>query len=453
MAEGPTTFRDHFLSIFQSAAADVASQIQSRKDGPPGAAPGLETADAINASAAQAAQRYLDRRNGGADGPPGGLGASLKSCADLGLRFLEAKLKNDHAALAAIEGEFRAGSCDPAWATTISEYAGYFGPDGQRGQIPYIAPSQAGEGVIEIRAGAKIALVADWGTGADPAIKILKQIAGLSPDIFIHLGDIYYSGTPKECAANFTQPLNAALGDDRAALPAYVLSGNHDMYCGGVGFYETIAALNPGPLKQSASYFCLRSSDGSWQLLAMDTGLHDYSPFSVSSAVTWLEKSEIEWLRRRVDEFEGRTILLSHHQLFSAFSPIGPADQTGARSATNPNLAAVLEQLNGDGKVAAWFWGHEHNLCVYEKFANLDRGRCIGHGAVPVFADEKIYEPVEGLDLVPKLVKETELRPGDTVWPHGFAFLELGTEGTPARVDYYQDIGGKPSLVHREEIS
>ena len=36
------------------------------------------------------------------------------------------------ALIARVEREFTAGACDPAWATTISEYLKYFGPGGQR---------------------------------------------------------------------------------------------------------------------------------------------------------------------------------------------------------------------------------------------------------------------------------------------------------------------------------
>ena len=38
-----------------------------------------------------------------------------------------------------------------------------------------------------------------------------------------------------------------------------------------------------------------------------------------------------------------------------------------------------------NGSIAAWFWGHEHSLGIYEPYAGLDKGRCIGCGAIPVF--------------------------------------------------------------------
>jgi len=38
---------------------------------------------------------------------------------------------------------------------------------------------------------AKVALIADFGTGQRAAINILEQIARKNPDVVIHLGDIY----------------------------------------------------------------------------------------------------------------------------------------------------------------------------------------------------------------------------------------------------------------------
>ena len=102
----------------------------------------------------------------------------------------------------------------------------------------------------------------------------------------------YYSGTPSECRTNFLDPIEALLRKDKA-LPMYSLSGNHDMYCGGVGFYSLIAELNPAPMTQPASFFCLQSADQKWQLLAMDTGLHDDNPITVADALTYLEDDEL----------------------------------------------------------------------------------------------------------------------------------------------------------------
>jgi hypothetical protein len=149
-----------------------------------------------------------------------------------------------------------------------------------------------------------VALIADWGTGATPAISVMKQV-------IIHLGDVYYSGTPKEYQKNFLDPIDAAFDGERP--PVYILSGNHDMYCGGIGFYSALGELNAEPYKQNASFFCLRTRQPEWQLLAMDTGLNDFKPLDLQDSVISVREDEVEWLLRRIEEFSGRTILLFRH--------------------------------------------------------------------------------------------------------------------------------------------
>lgn len=460
MAKDIQTFRDHFLSIYQSAISDVARRVDAEGIRSP------RTRSAIRRSAssllpgyaAEIARREYAQKRGEA-APPHQAGRAeraltrgdaARTCAELALRYMKARLTSDANAIAEINGEFKASTCDPAWAKTIEEYLQFFGADGSRKEIPYIRASAVGPRTVEIKANARVALVGDWGTGAQPAVKVLKHIARWKPDALIHLGDIYYSGTPAECASNFTSFVESILRSGNPDLGAYTLAGNHDMYCGGVGYYELIQHLNPEALKQPASFFCLRSADEKWQLLAMDTGLHDYNPLGVDEAVTFIENDELEWHCARLKEFPGRTILLSHHQLFSAFSPIGKIDQNGHRSAVNPHLLKAFSSMTTFGRISAWFWGHEHTLSIYNPFAGLQRGRCLGHGAVPVSILDKIYDPVPGLDKIPTIVANTQLQQQGSVYAHGYAVLAFDTDACSA--EYYQDIDGKAALIHSEII-
>ncbi len=170
----------------------------------------------------------------------------------------------------------------------------------------------------------------------------------------------------------------------------------------------------------------------------------------VEDAVTHLEDDEVDWHCERIREFEGRTILLSHHQPFSAFSVIGKRDEKGRLSPTNPDLIKALYAFQAEGRIAAWFWGHEHTFTIYKPFANLDRGRCIGHGAVPVSVKDDIYMPLHGLTSEPEIVPGTKLGQQGSVWMHGYAMLKIGPNGVVAH--YYQDMGGKPNLVYSETI-
>jgi hypothetical protein len=464
MAEDFETFRDHFLSLYQSAVTAVARRLDAvpapaSRGGVVGRT-GLQRSaiSVLPLVAAEIALREYSQRRGLARPPDAhdfeeralSKGDMARVCAELAFRYLKAKVSGDTRATAEINDEFKTSVCDPAWATTIDEYLRYFGPSGTRQDIPYIRAASVGASTIEIPARARLALVGDWGTGADAAIQVLGQIRAMNPDVFIHLGDIYYSGTPQECESAFTSLINAVLRSENRDLPVFTLSGNHDMYCGGVGYYELIQTLNRPPVTQPASFFCLRSADEKWQFLAMDSGLHDYSPLSVEDAVTHLEDDELEWHCARIREFGGRTILLSHHQPFSAFSAIGKPDEKGCLAPTNPHLIKALNAFQVNGRIAAWFWGHEHTLTIYKPFAGLTHGRCIGHGAVPVSVRDDIYKPLPGLTSVPEIIPDTMLRQQGGVWAHGYAMLNLGPDAVAAR--YYQDVDGKPDLIYSETI-
>src|SRR4051812_13910379 len=118
----------------------------------------------------------------------------------------------------------------------------------------------------------------------DDAKALLKElIARHKPDVIIHLGDIYYSGTPEECYLNFSKIFDEVFSERLGAgnrIPVYTIPGNHDYYAFGYGYYEMVTALNAydKDTVQPASYFSLQTEDGYWQLLGMDTGFYDANP-------------------------------------------------------------------------------------------------------------------------------------------------------------------------------
>ncbi|MGB3045793.1 MAG: metallophosphoesterase [Xanthobacteraceae bacterium] len=458
MPDSFKTFRDPLLSIYQSAVSEVAKKIDSQKKGAPKSRLGVQRSmvSVLPDVAADIAEREYDLLTGGDTSASGGALTArelskvgiAKVCAEWALRYLRAQARRDEQALGQLKSEFTAGTCDPAWLSTFEAYGRYF-EGGKRKAIPYVRAATVGPKTIEIKANARIALMGDWGTGALPAIEVLRCIAGEHADVVIHLGDIYYSGTPEECRTNFLDPINAILRKDRA-LPVYSLSGNHDMYCGGVGFYDLITKLNHTPMTQPASFFCLRSADERWQLLAMDTGLHDDNPATVAGALTYVEEDELAWHCDRISEFNGRTILLSHHQLFSAFSPIGAAGNEGKQSAINPLLLKAFQQMMAIKPIAAWFWGHEHTLSIYEPFAGLERGRCLGHGAVPVSVIDEIYKPLSDLSAAPVLIEQSRLATQGGVYNHGYALLSL--ESDICRAKYYQTTAKGRELMYQESF-
>jgi len=58
-------------------------------------------------------------------------------------------------------------------------------------------------------------VIADWGTGLDDAKWLLSEVMKKNPDVLLHLGDVYYSGTADEFRGNFLDPITRS----RRAFP------------------------------------------------------------------------------------------------------------------------------------------------------------------------------------------------------------------------------------------
>ena len=401
----PTPFptaRNALLSVFQSAAAAVARHETGGTD---------VTGHPLPAAAAHIAAARRDPER--AYGPPSSAVPSM-TCAGLGLELLEAMAAGDAERARALHDRLSFSQCDPRWSETLVAYAGTLGLGGQPRPVPYIRHQSAGDFVVQAPAIAmRIALISDWGTGTREACKVAALLAAQRPDAVIHLGDIYFSGTAAECERHFLAPLRAVLPDARL----FTLCGNHDVYSGGAGYYGLLRQIG-----QPASYFCFRSPDDSWQVLGADTGLHDRNPFGEHASLTRLDEQEEAWHSDKLYRFPGRTILLSHHQPFSAFAQIGPQAE---RSPVNPWLMASHGRLSQAGRIDAWFWGHEHRLKLYAPYRGVAAGRNIGYGAIPVEAVPGPETPLPGLADPPPVLTEVPLDLVEGAYTHGFVLLDM----------------------------
>ncbi len=401
--------RNPLLSLFQSAAHAVA-----RHDPASGA-------DPANHPLAQSAAHIaaLRRDPTRAYSPPNGVPAASLTCAGLGLELLEAIATGNAPRRQALQDRLSFSQCDPLWAQTLVAYAGNFGLDGKPKPIPYIRYANLADFTLTApQPTLRIALLSDWGTGTSEARHVAALLAQQQPDIVIHLGDIYFSGTASECTAHFLQPLRAVLPGQRL----FTLCGNHDVYSGGAGYYHLLQQIG-----QPASYFCLRSPDRSWQILAGDTGLNDRDPYDEAAALTRIDPAEEAWHQDKLTGFTGKTIFLTHHQPFSAFAQIGPLAQ---HNPVNPNLMATYARLSQAGPMAAWFWGHEHRLRLYQPYRGVPVGRNIGYGAIPVEALPGPETPLPGLTDPPLVRTDGNLDVVEGAYTHGFALLDL----TPERI-------------------
>lgn len=205
----------------------------------------------------------------------------------------------------------------------------------------------------------RIAVLGDWGTNLYGAPVCAQSIAR-DPGAFamlLHLGDVYYSGTSKEVKQRF---LDAWPKRSDANLLQRAINSNHEMYSGGDAYFGvTLPAFG-----QSASYFAFANDH--WLLVGLDTAYVDHD----------MDEEQVAWLRLILDHpgaKNRKVVLFSHQQLFSRH------DSQGWK------LDAAIGDLLREGRVKAWYWGHEHRCCIYEPHAGYGGmyARCIGHSGMP----------------------------------------------------------------------
>jgi len=389
-----------------------------------------------------------------------GLGDTVEFCSKTAFRLAEARVKSilnkDTTELKALQEEIgtKFGGCDPLWVGVIAEYV-----KTRVGSvaIPYRHYNTLDDYVISgprFPNNARIAIVGDWGTGQDAARGVLQQIAAKDPDVVIHLGDVYYSGTEHEFQQYFYPIWQDILGlenvpwggkptDPDKRPSTFSLAGNHDMYAGGAPYYTTLDMLG-----QPASYFCIRNDK--WQFIGLDTGLHDADPTAAGKNVTFLEDTEVAWLKHKIATAGGRkTVLLSHHQLYTAFQ----GEKIGDGFVNQKLLDSLKDVLP---QVTVWFWGHEHNMVIFQKNQTLPGfstvlGRCIGHGAFPVGRDE-LGAKNPGVNLE-NATLELDNNGTGGLFQNGYVMIQLSDDQADVRYFQYDAIKrSEKELSFRETL-
>jgi hypothetical protein len=299
--------------------------------------------------------------------------------------------------------------------------------------------------VHEISDDARIVVVGDWGSGVARARKVAgvmgEEVAeGLSQgrDVHvIHLGDVYYSGLESEVKrhvlAEGMWPVSFAQA--RAGVTSWSLNGNHDMYGGGWGYFQTLLADERFAGQRSGdgkptSFF--RLSSPSWDFVGLDTS---WDPDLLAMGMAGvLEDPQASFVQEVAGEGDRNLVLLSHHQLLSVYDPgdIGPTLST--------KLAPVLRS----GGVTAWLWGHEHRCMGFQAAEGVCFPRCVGHGGVPVLMEHRRDAPVPR----PGVWEERGyLRSRCERWARfGFAVLDLSPREITMR---YRDERGRAVRVER----
>ena len=282
---------------------------------------------------------------------------------------------------------------------------------------------------IKLSGPLKIALVGDWGTGVwddeglvCPAVQVMEQIARLKPDITIHLGDVYYSGTTGEEQENY-------LANWLSPSPYnFSLNSNHEMYDGGNGYFSVLLQDPRFAAQAGTSYFSIET-DG-FVILGLDTAYYDTSSLLLDGALT--DAAQQQFIANT--NTSGKKIMvLTHH---NGLPLDGSAPTTPLWSQVMASLAPRVPDY--------WYWGHLHSGIAYSSTAYGDktRARCLGHGALPtsvpgdLMRGGKLLPSVEYLANTP--LQSTNPDQGNRVM-NGFALLTLN--GSTIREEFYNQAG------------
>jgi 3',5'-cyclic AMP phosphodiesterase CpdA len=474
---------DRHLSLWQSVvAASVHQQLGAQASTSDVLADPMMTATNDHVEAA------LVGEAAGLEPVPGDDQRTAAFLSRLGFEKGVALVDGDDERAAALDVEFRRYSNDD-WrflgcAATYADYYKKYGGVFRYNDWASVGKRDPNYAVIDWRLpnDAVLGVIGDWGTGLEDAEELLADLMRQhEPDAIIHLGDIYYSATPDtvvngtvapgECRTHYADVFSKVFAATGKHVPVFTLAGNHDYYAlgqGTNGFYETFNTINariPGA-EQQASYFCLRSLDDGWQFLAMDTGYDDSSPLDQLDALyagPKLQPTEVEWLQLQLRSFSGATVLLSHHQAFSAHGKInGMYSDYRDLVYMNPYLReAFVAHFGSD--VAAWLWGHEHNFAVYrDGLFGLAKGRLVGCSAYEELVSAEPYKV--NYPEVPYLDPSGyRVDSAAGYYNHGYAVIKLAGRAQPTdpvSIEYYQypSWGGTPpsslesKQVYRESL-
>jgi hypothetical protein len=320
-------------------------------------------------------------------------------------------------------------SSDARWVLGFLAARGVAGLRGKRA-FPSATPSHQ-----TIANKTRLVLVGDWGSGLKRARAVANQMRTILFDDegkarerhVIHLGDVYYSGFEREYRNRFL-PYWPVEPYEAKEVGSWSLNGNHDMFSGGYGYFDCLLKDSRFARQGGASHFCLENDH--WQIFGLDSA---YDLIGLRGEEGDLYGPQAGWLAtRRAASPHKKTLLLSHHQLFSAYE------------GGSPKMEARLQPILKDAPATAWFWGHEHLCAVYKRDTHpfVHCARLIGHGGVPV-APRAGHLPA-GIQYE---FRDSMLAGINRFTRFGFAVLDFDEGNITVR--YINELGGEP---HHTEV-
>lgn len=303
------------------------------------------------------------------------------------------------------------GAADPLWIeVVVAEMQTLL-----VGKAPFISHSHLSDFFYGIEDNCTIALVADWGADNPSARNVGQQMKNRNPDYAIHLGDIYYAGEAPE-AKGFLYRFR-----DIAKKRSFALNGNHEMYSGGDSYFNTVLPN----LQQSASYFGLFNQN--WQFLGLDTAYVDHVLTTPSDSRL---QNQFNWAVDKLKNAALSSIVLTHHEPFSAYQPEHDAG-AGLRDDIG-RIDLAIQPVS----IFAWFFGHEHRCTIYDDSFNDFYARLIGNGCIPHLAQT----PPTGVPPVQyKTINQGVRADGSGYAISGFVLLTLN--GPSMKVEYINEDG------------
>lgn len=270
---------------------------------------------------------------------------------------------------------------DPGWSLAVLDYIRL------KIDLESLAPFNTNPNAITInpdnKTSLKIAIMGDWGTGNypdgssnnSPSNKIMTAIGNLSPDIVVHLGDVYYAGSDNFLIFEGEEQINLIEAwNYNAPLGNFTLNSNHEMYGGANGYFNVALKSDlfknqtgPDVSGNPTSYFSI--TYGNWVIVGLDTAYNATKEYMQGRITDAFQPAFLH-------QFKGKNvIILSHHN---------PIDTLG--QVLNSLWTDVTGPKALNGSPAMWYWGHIHNGIVYNNTAvsKTTLARCLGNGAIPI---------------------------------------------------------------------
>lgn len=303
---------------------------------------------------------------------------------------------------------------DPGWIGSLYNYL-------HTKRVPFpthdesAPPGEPGSGVLQVADSITLAMVGDWGIGNASAARIAEHMRALQPSYTIHLGDVYYSGTPIEERDRFTA------GWPAGSEGAFALNSNHEMYSGGEGYFSVALTDPKFALQGGRSYFALENAANI--LFGLDSAYPSHAFLYDKGELDDVQLRFLSTHAARARAAGKRVIVLTHHH---------PIAMNG--DLVHP-LCDQVTRAVGAGELV-WYWGHIHGVAVFEPRilgGVTIRGRCIGHGGIP-------YAPLHPSSAMewtePDKAGDPEERRRAL---NGFAYLRL--DGAELEEVFYDETG------------